>query len=122
MATYKPVTTPRAWLYQIAHNLAIDLLRKETVRSPHPLEYFEHIPDEKDAIEECLDEQISLQYMQVIMPLLKPVDRTIFAMKLEGFDHVEISADLGISADVIKSRVFRARRMLKRLKLIEVVA
>ena len=100
-----------AWIYQIARNRHIDLVRKE--RRPMPEELREDPGTEPDASQILAVEQEAVQ-LQKALARLKPDQREIIEKAYMGeLTHQEISAQTGIPLGTIKSRI---RLGLERLK------
>jgi RNA polymerase sigma-70 factor, ECF subfamily len=107
------------WLYKITVNECWDLLRKRKVR---PLVYESDLSEEQarqfGATDERASEEpdiseklVARQRVQNLMAGLDERDRTMLIMKeVEGFAVEEIAEILGLNANTVKVRLFRARR------------
>jgi RNA polymerase sigma factor (sigma-70 family) len=105
----------RAWLFRIAHNRALDLLRGRTVRAAEPLEAAEgvadpEIPDQvellmqRQAVETAVSRFAELPTMQRSVVILKDV----LDQSLE-----EIGNTLDLSVNAVKAHLARGRARLK---------
>lgn len=103
-----------SWLKRIVINTAIDELRRNSMMP------------EIGNIEEAVWEQVSeaasadqlLRYKDLILEVKKlpPAYRTVFNMYvIDGYDHQEIAAHLGISVGTSKSNLFKAKAYLQKL-------
>jgi RNA polymerase sigma-70 factor (ECF subfamily) len=109
------------WLYKITVNECWDLLRKKKVR---PLLYESDLseeqarqfgaPDERRAEEPDISERLEArQRVENLMEGLDARDRTMLILKeVEGFAVEEIAEILGLNANTVKVRLFRARRRI----------
>jgi len=107
------------WLYKITVNECWDLLRKRKVR---PLVYESDLSEEQarqfGATDERASEEpdiseklVARQRVQTLMKGLDERDRTMLILKeVQGFAVEEIAEILGLNANTVKVRLFRARR------------
>jgi RNA polymerase sigma-70 factor (ECF subfamily) len=109
--------SPRPWLFRIAHNLALNLVRsrrgrrEESLSDPHATELVSPLrpgsePGRRPEIDRMED-------------ALRGLDRGCRAVVLlrfmEEMSYGEIAAVLGTSEAAVRGRVFRALRRLRRL-------
>ena len=105
----------RAWLFRIAHNRALDLLRSRAIRAAEPIESAHEIadPESPDPVEalmrrEAVDTAVSrfaeLPTMQRSVVILKDV----LNQSLE-----EIAAMLDLTVNAVKAHLARGRARLK---------
>jgi RNA polymerase sigma-70 factor, ECF subfamily len=105
----------RAWLFRIAHNRALDLLRARTVRSADPIEAAQEVADpeipdplesmmRRQAIETAVSRFAELPTMQRSVVILKDV----LDQSLE-----EIGNTLDLSVNSVKAHLARGRARLK---------
>lgn len=109
------------WLYKITVNECWDLLRKRKAR---PLVYEADFSDEQSsqfsAIERRAEngpdtsERLAMrQRLDTMLDQLEPRDRAMLVLKeVEGFSVDEIAESLGLNANTVKVRLFRARRRI----------
>jgi RNA polymerase sigma factor (sigma-70 family) len=106
------VRDPKAWLYRIAHNGAVNAMRRT---SEDPARLTEAIGDRAvvaeeasrrwpTAMREALDEVLALPQMQREAVLLTAID---------GQTHREVAGTLGISDGAVRGLLYRARATLR---------
>jgi RNA polymerase sigma factor (sigma-70 family) len=105
----------RAWLFRIAHNRAVDLLRSRAIRATEPIEAAVDVADpetpdpiealmRKEAVETAVSRFAALPTMQRSVVILKDV-----------LDHSleEIAATLDLTVNAVKAHLARGRARLK---------
>lgn len=113
------------WLYRIATNTAIDMIRKKGV-SKSSDEYDDRVGYEKlegqlishkikDPLKAVEDEEM-LQIVRECLDKVRPEFREILVLReVEGMSYEEIADVLGIKVGTVMSRLFNARMMLRGL-------
>lgn len=107
-ASFDPTRDPKPWLATIARRTAIDLHRRTARRPTVPL-------DEAATPAAPVDEDatVDLWAVREAVEELPEVERTVMRLQhLEGLSQPEIATRLGVPVGTIKSRSFRAHRML----------
>jgi RNA polymerase sigma-70 factor (ECF subfamily) len=111
-----PEDTPlRAWLFRIAHNRALDLLRSRAIRAAEPIEAAHEVADpespdpvealmRREAVETAVSRFAELPTMQRSVVILKDV----LDQSLE-----EIAATLDLTVNAVKAHLARGRARLK---------
>jgi RNA polymerase sigma factor (sigma-70 family) len=105
----------RAWLFRIAHNRALDLLRSRAIRQAEPIEAAEDVADpeipdlvevmmRREAVETAVSRFAELPTMQRSVVILKDV----LDQSLE-----EIAAMLDLTVNAVKAHLARGRARLK---------
>jgi RNA polymerase sigma-70 factor, ECF subfamily len=100
------------WIYRIAQNSVIDSYRrrKEMIPAQEDLAFdakqFHDIPEKLAPTLKALTEQLPGKYKEALL-----------LADFEGIKQTELAARFGISVSAVKSRVQRARKMLKDLLL-----
>jgi RNA polymerase sigma-70 factor (ECF subfamily) len=104
------------WLYRIAANYSLDLLRQRKQHREADIEESQHVlpsqspgPDRlhfSNAVQDCVS---------MTLDELSQQERTAFVLRhYEGQSIVEISAALGLSGNAAKHSIFRAVQKLRR--------
>src|SRR5260221_9339993 len=109
------VTPMRAWLFRIAHNRALDLLRSRAIRAAEPIEAAHEVADpenidpaevmmRREAVETAVSRFAELPTVQRSVVIFKDV----LDQSLE-----EIAATLGLTVNAVKAHLARGRARLK---------
>ena len=125
---YNPVQSVRAWLFRVAHNLAISYLRKrkKTVTFSDTGEE-DHVWDERlmapveDSFAELYGEQDPLQDEALYGKLLACVEmlprslREVYVLKeLNNLPYEEVTRITGVTYEAARMRLSRARKTLRK--------
>jgi len=105
----------RAWLFRIAHNRALDLLRSRAIRAAEPIEAVDDVADlespdpvevlvRREAVETAVSRFVELPTVQRSVVILKDV----LDQSLE-----EIAAMLDLTVNAVKAHLARGRARLK---------
>jgi RNA polymerase sigma-70 factor (ECF subfamily) len=105
------IENPRAFLYRVAGNLAIDHVRQERTRAKYvtsgPLP--ENVPDGRPAADASIDARRRLALLARAVDELPPRCRQVFILrKFEGLDQAEIAQELGISRNMVEKHLRKA--------------
>jgi len=111
----------KSWLYRVAVNEAITLLRRRRIREeldPTPGAVQEHQRDRVERAwqpEEAVLDSEERKLLHVAIGRLDPVHRTVIVLKyFHDFSDTEIAAVIGCPPGTVKSRLHRARELLRR--------
>ncbi|GGB02886.1 RNA polymerase sigma factor [Brucella endophytica] len=104
------VLSPRAYIFRVANNIAVDYLRAETSRA----RYFTAENGHDQPLDEPLPDSV-IDYRQRLKILEQAVDelpdkcREVFLMhKFDGLSHAEIANALGISRSMVEKHIMKA--------------
>ncbi len=113
----------RSWLFRIAYNGCIDLLRQRQQRPAISFDYpithelTQSLPFSLDSTESSLKRLInaeSREYLQAALLQLRPIDRTVLVLgELENMPNREIAKIVQRSEIAVKSLRQRARNALR---------
>jgi RNA polymerase sigma-70 factor, ECF subfamily len=113
---WRPDAQFHTWIYRIASNLALDVLRRRKVVQ------FVAMEDDFDASSDAAGPETQLQARQSLRTLdaalarLAPEQREIILLReVEDLSYDELAATLGIDQGTVKSRLARARAALAAL-------
>jgi RNA polymerase sigma factor (sigma-70 family) len=127
LADYRAVDSPKALLFRIAHNLAVERARSrktQATESMADLELLDVYSTEVPA-DEQLDSRRRFESFCAAVDRLPPLCRRVFVLrKVFKLSHAEISEVLGVSHSTIEKHVakglLRCRDYLRELGLLEV--
>jgi len=105
-----------AWLYKIAHNNVLKWYREQSKARIVEIEEGMQIPDvREDVVREVLRSEDQSE-VQAVMAKLDHEDREIIRLKFfEELSNIEIAEVMGLSANHIGVKVFRALKKFKQL-------
>jgi RNA polymerase sigma-70 factor (ECF subfamily) len=106
----------KTWVYRVAHNTAAThVVRERRTRAALwvSLEEIEGMPDTAfpDGI---ADRQLALNRLLDLIRSLKPVDRQVMLLHLEGLDAESIGEVVGLSAGHVRVQIHRIKNVLAR--------
>lgn len=120
--SFKPGTSFLSWIYRIVTNLHRDELRRRKGR------YLEEIPDDRDThyfgggralavapIDDYVDSQFSEPLARALDELGADHRQIVLLADVEGFSYQEIAGIVGCSVGTVRSRLHRARGLLRKL-------
>jgi RNA polymerase sigma-70 factor, ECF subfamily len=115
LATFKGQCALRTWVYRVAHNTAATHIRKRVRTRRMTAISLEELDDEihqADA-ERTVDQAAILEKLRAQIERLKPIDRDVVLLYLEGVEASAIAEIVGISPDNVAQKILRAKKFLK---------
>ena len=109
LPSFKGQSKMETWIWRISLNTCISCERKKKKNATVPLTMDVDFFEDKDADAQ----QVRMLYDRVHR--LKPFDRAIVLLWLEGIAHDEIAAIVGITTSNVATRLFRIREQLKQM-------
>ncbi|MGI5820099.1 MAG: sigma-70 family RNA polymerase sigma factor [Armatimonadota bacterium] len=121
---FRGASSFHTWLYRIASNLAIDVVRKRKRQEPtfsldQPLEsdegeYERELPDESGGPEDRTStRETRVAVRRAIMDLPEKLRDVMILYELQGEIYEDIAGILNVPLGTVKSRLFNARNRLK---------
>ncbi len=106
----RPIRAPKAYLFRVAKNLALNALKKKAVTTTDYIEDFESSEVLLDNRQPAVDDQVSDRQRLVIlseaMMALPPRCRRAFVMrKVDGLSYKDIATRLGLSESTVEKHV-----------------
>lgn len=113
LASYRPQSSLRNWLYRIAVNAATDILRKEKHILPNAIDDLE-LSDLKPGPEAVAFQEERTALVQKAVLSLPDACRAVLVLReYEGLSYQEIADALEIPVGTVMSRLNYARKLLK---------
>ncbi len=106
LPNYRADASERTWIYRIAHNVAITYSAKQRRRQ------WSEQSMKTMAVDPVIEDDLQRRALLEAVQQLKPVDRNIVILYLEGLAAREIGDVMGLSPDNVAVRMSRARRKL----------
>jgi len=106
----------RTWLYRVGHNVALRHLirqRRKTSAKFLSLEEVGELSDIQDQ-EASLERRVAFEHILRLVQQLRPLDRQVMLLYLEGMDAQAIGEITGISSGNVAIRVHRIKGILTR--------
>lgn len=111
------VRQPRAFLYRIARNLAVDAARKQSVRTRHLVELsdLEEAPSAKPRPDDLIPEEQLRRALNQAIVEMPPRRRDVFVLyRFAGLTQAEIADRLGISTSMVERHLMKAMAECRR--------
>jgi RNA polymerase sigma-70 factor (ECF subfamily) len=113
LSSYRPQTPLRNWLYRIAFNAGMDMLRKEKRILPNDIEDL-NLADARPGPEILVSQQERTALVQKAVLSLPDASRAVLVLReYEGMSYHEIADALDIPVGTVMSRLNYARKALK---------
>lgn len=101
------------WLYKIALNTAMVVLKKEKKRDFISHQEIESLNVHQEGYNDKIDEKMEMMYGAIRQ--LSPIDKTLIFYFLEDYSGKQIAEQLGISEGNVRVKMNRAKTKLKEL-------
>lgn len=108
-------TLVKPFLFQVARNLMIDRLRKQSVVNLETMADFDwlNVSDDKPSIESAVTARQELRLLQGALDGLPPRCRQVVVMrKVEGLSQKEVAKRMGITIETVENQVAKGMRLL----------
>jgi len=113
LPSYRPQSSLRNWLYRIAVNTAIDMLRKEKRILPNAVEDLSLV-DSRPGPESMVVSSERADLIQEAISMLPEASRAVLVLReYEGLSYQEIAEALEIPVGTVMSRLNYARKLLR---------
>ncbi len=112
----RQTSSARAYVFSIANNLIVDLLRRKAVRRPHDVGQLEHMPDvEVNVSPESIvstDEQLAL-VKQRILELSPRVQHAFVLSRFQFMNYRQIAAEMNVPVKRVEKYIAKALSRLR---------
>ena len=113
LQSYRPQSSLRNWLYRVAVNTAIDMLRKDKRILPGKIEDL-NLRDSEPGPEAVVASAERTEMVQEAVLTLPDASRVVLVLReFEGLSYQEISESLEIPVGTVMSRLNYARKLLR---------
>ena len=102
----------RTWVYRVAHNVAATHVVDERRRRSRPLVTLDELDFQDVGLEPDADRGVLLSQLMELIQRLRPMDRELVLLYLEGLSAAEIGEVMGISAANVATRLGRVKKLL----------
>ena len=104
----------RTWLYRVGHNVATShIVSDRRAKSQQLLSIDEiDVADPKSNTEESAERSVAIDRLMNLIQELRPLDRQLVLLFLEGVDATAIGEITGISAGNVATRIHRIKKIL----------
>jgi RNA polymerase sigma-70 factor (ECF subfamily) len=114
------VKNVRAWVFRVAHNLAINCEKKRDHLEPLGPDFWEKVAEQRldpaPNVEQRLVAQEKAEQLRLIFACLSPQERQCFDLRVEGLRLREIAEVLGIRIPSVESFLGRAiKKIMKEI-------
>jgi RNA polymerase sigma-70 factor (ECF subfamily) len=111
-AAFRGQCSLRTWVYRIAHNVSVShVVKRRRVRPAVRLEELDDLPAGDDLAAAHAHTDL-LTRMHALIRQLRPIDREVVLLYLEGLAAAEIGEITGIAAGNIATKVHRIKKLL----------
>jgi len=118
---FKPEASLYTWLYRIGVNTCLDYKRKSFLRlRNHSESKMNSLPGDSTPEKEYQSKETSMAITRALAGLPEKLRTTIVLREIELLSYEEIADVLNISVGTVKSRISRARELLKALLKTEI--
>ena len=103
----------RTWIYRVAHNVAAShVIRHRRAQALVSLDEIESAPGDAGEMEVELDRQRALERLYALIRQLRPLERQVILLYLEGLDGASIGEITGVSAGNVATKIHRIKKIL----------
>lgn len=115
LRSYRPGKKFSSWIYRIAHNEAVNYLRKHRKELTTDDEtWFDRIVDDKQSLDDLVDARLDNEKLQQAVSKLKEKYRSPLVLHVfQAKSYEEVSEILRIPTNTVGTRISRAKKMLK---------
>jgi RNA polymerase sigma-70 factor (ECF subfamily) len=114
LEVYESRCALRTWVYRVAHNTAAKHVIRRCRTKPEVLVSLEEVSQLRHKQDADADGKEALRQLMEFIHLLKPPDRQLMLLYLEGVDTESIAEIIGLSPGNIRTKIHRLKTILAR--------
>jgi RNA polymerase sigma-70 factor, ECF subfamily len=113
-ASYDGRCSVRTWTYRVAHNVAASHVLRQRRRGARALVSLDALEATSYAVdgEQVAGQRIDQEWLHALLRQLKPLDRQLMLLYLEGFDAASIGEVSGLSPGNVTTKIHRIKKIL----------
>jgi RNA polymerase sigma-70 factor (ECF subfamily) len=113
-ASYDGRCSMRTWTYRVAHNVAASHVLRDRRRGARALVGLDALEARSHAIDgaQVTEQRLDQEWLHELLRQLKPLDRQLMLLYLEGFDAASIGEVSGLSAGNVTTKIHRIKKIL----------
>ncbi len=111
-----PVERIKPWLFRVAHNAFVDVMRKRKYSQPQQQGYFEQVPAGANPEAQFLEGEEFRELQQIVDSLPDRQRQAIILVDYNGLSYGEAAAAMDITPGYFKILLFRARQKVRQLR------
>jgi len=104
----------KTWVYRIAHNTATSVVIRRNTKAPSFVDLDEVEASPQNGHDQILDHQESLDRIWALIHRLKPHDKQVILLYMEGMDAASIGEITGFSPGNVATKIHRIKNVLSR--------
>jgi RNA polymerase sigma-70 factor (ECF subfamily) len=114
LASYEGQCSLRTWVYRVAHNVAASHVLRDRRRGARTLISLDALEVSSHAVdgERVADQRLQQGWLHEMVQQLKPLDRQLMLLYLEGLDAASIGEVSGLSPGNVATKIHRIKRVL----------
>jgi RNA polymerase sigma-70 factor (ECF subfamily) len=109
------IETPRAWIFRVAHNLALQSIERGKTRRLVAIDLRTTAPRHGEDPEKGIIRRQTAARLNEAMLALSPQQKLCLQMRAEGLKYVEIARTLGVSPSTVGEFLSRAIKKLRKV-------
>ena len=116
LSSFKKESKLSTWIYRICLNTALSYQKRETRRQTKLQEVAKNYNSDND-LSKTVNIEVGVKFLLNCIKSLKPIDKSIMLLYLEGLSHQDIAETMGISKSNVGSKINRIKpKLLKCIK------
>ena len=104
----------KTWVYRVAHNTATSVVVRKKIKAPAFVDLEEVEASLQRESEQVMDHQATLDRVWALIQQLKPHDKQVILLYLEGMDSASIGEVTGFSPGNVTTKIHRIKNLLSR--------